>query len=137
MLLAREAEPELPAVRPPPQLSYLFLASDRPLLRRHAAELGDDERAFLEAWGRIRIGLPNRVQQIVIEGSRHFNFIDSVLLTSRPLGRTTASLGAIDPERALIVTRAAARAFFDVHLKGLPEESLVALPEHYPEIRIE
>lgn len=116
---------------------FLFLASDRPLFRRPATDLREDERAFLDAWARLRLGLPNRVQHVVIEGSRHFNFIDSALLTSRPLGRATGSLGPIDPERALELTRAAVRRFFDVYLKEASEESLLALAKDYPEIRME
>src|SRR5690606_26770927 len=48
---------------------FLFLASDRPLFRRPATELREDERGFLDAWARLRLGLANRVQHVVIEGS--------------------------------------------------------------------
>jgi dienelactone hydrolase len=112
---------------------FMFLSSDRPIWRKSDAELNDFERAMFAARDRIREALPNDVQWIVIENSGHFSFSDAALFWPPIIGRLTGSLGSIDAEHALALTRDYIRTFFDVYLKGDNESQLSALGKDYPE----
>jgi hypothetical protein len=126
-----------PVVRTGLDKPFLFVWSDRPIFRKTPAELTEPERTLLDALASIRAGLPNSVQQVILEGSGHYNFGDAALLTSSPFARATGSIGSIDPQRGLQVTRGYVRAFFDVHLKAKPEAALADLRELYPEGRLD
>jgi hypothetical protein len=90
---------------------------------------------LLDALARIRAGLPNAPQLLILEGAGHFSFGDSPLLVAPVLGRLSGA--SIDAERAIAATRAYVRTFFDVHLKGRPQAALVGLSGQFPEARAE
>jgi predicted dienelactone hydrolase len=116
---------------------FLFIWSDRPIWRKAVTELDASERAVMSAVNRIRAGLPNEVQWLVLKDSGHISFTDSALFTSPTLGRLTGTMGSIDAERGMLATRDYVRTFFDVYLKGLPDELLVELARRYPEAEID
>lgn len=116
---------------------FLFISSDRPIWRKSISERSDDERAMVAAINRVRTGLPNPVQMLVLKGSGHFSFVDAAITTSPILGRLTGSLGSIDPVRGLASTRAYVTAFFDTYLKGRSETGLAALQQEYPEMQVQ
>jgi predicted dienelactone hydrolase len=115
----------------------LFIFSDRPILRLPVSELSPDQKALMDALGRIRAGLPNRPNQLVLSGSSHYNFADSALLVEPHAGRFLGMIGPIDPHRALDVTRRYIRAFFDTFLKGKPDKLLEGTSPEYPEAFLE
>lgn len=115
----------------------LFFLSDRPILRSPASELSPDAATLLNAIARIRAGLPNHPNLMVLSGSNHYNFTDSALLTEPHFARFVGMIGPIDQLRALAVTRRYVLAFFDTFLKGKPDELLQGPSQDFPEVRIE
>jgi len=72
-----------------------------------------------------------------VRGANHFSFTDSLLeRNSLVLGvmRMTGVLG-LEPRRGLEITAESVRRFLDVHLKGVPAESLQELLIKYPELQ--
>jgi dienelactone hydrolase len=115
----------------------LFMMSDRPVWRVPVASLDPNSRAIVEAIGRIRSGLPNKPNQMILKGSSHFNFADASLLTEQHFARWVGSIGPIDQRRALEVTRRYIRAFFDTYLKDKPDKLLQGASSDYPEVLID
>jgi hypothetical protein len=68
-------------------------------------------------------------QLFAIAGSLHMSFTDLALM---PL---LGSIGTIDPERMILITRDMVRSFLDVHLRAAPTATFVATTARYPELR--
>jgi dienelactone hydrolase len=115
----------------------LFMMSDRPIFEVPVATLEPNAKALVEAIERIRSGLPNKPNQLILKGSSHYNFADSALLTEQHLARWTGSIGPIGQRRVLDVARRYIRAFFDTYLKGKPDKLLQGTSTDYPEVVIE
>ena len=113
-----------------------FMMSDRPVFRVPVSELEPNSRALVEAIERIRSGLPNKPNQLILKGSSHYNFADAALLTEQHVARWTGSIGPIDQRRALEVDRRYIRAFFDTYLKSKPDKLLQGTSPDYPEVVI-
>jgi hypothetical protein len=68
---------------------------------------------------------------IMVTGTAHQSFTDLGVFASQ-LG---IDIGAtIDADRALAITRAYTKAFFDLHLRGVPQSLLTAPSPSYPEV---
>lgn len=74
------------------------------------------------------------LQQLTIQGARHFNFTDLGVLYN-PLLRAQGAFGSIDGRRALAITAAYTRAFLDRTLLGADEPLLAGPTAAYPEVR--
>jgi hypothetical protein len=116
---------------------FLFFFSDRPTFNKSDSELIPEARALLDATGLIRRSLPNEHNQVILLGSRHYNFADATLLTEIHFGRLVGMVGPIDQRRALAVTRRYVRAFFDRYLKAMPDNLLDGPNAAFPEVRFE
>jgi pimeloyl-ACP methyl ester carboxylesterase len=94
----------------------LFIFSDRPVLDRgNPANTG---HPLIAAIDRVRAGLPNKPNLIVIRDSRHYNFADAALLNDPAFARGMDMIGPIDPGRGIDLTRALLHGFFNRHLRG-------------------
>jgi hypothetical protein len=70
---------------------------------------------------------------IMVTGTVHQSFTDLGVFA----GQLGIDIGAtIDANRALAITRAYARAFFDLHLRGAPQPLMTAPSPAYPEVTI-
>jgi hypothetical protein len=68
----------------------------------------------------------------MVTGTVHQSFTDLGVFA----GQLGIDIGAsIDANRALAITRAYTKAFFDVHLRGLPRRLITAPSPSYPEVR--
>lgn len=116
---------------------FLFLCADRPMFDAADGELAPDQRAFLGALDGMRARIPTAPSLLLLRGAGHFNFFDQALLNEPTLVRLlgAAAVGPIDQLRALEVTRRYVRAFFDVHLKGVPSPLLDGPSAEFPEVR--
>lgn len=94
---------------------FLFLMSDRPVLTQSPQD--EASKAFVKALDRIRAGLPNQPNAMVLKGSQHYNFADSALLTEPRIARGAGMIGEIDPLEAIAITSSYVVVFFDHHLK--------------------
>jgi hypothetical protein len=72
--------------------------------------------------------------QLMIRGSRHFNFTDNSLFYA-PFLKLRGGLGSIDGKRFLSIVTAYVAAFFDHYLKGQPESLLAGPSAQYPEVQ--
>ena len=115
----------------------LFLFSDRPILKSPVGSLNPDARALVDTIGRIRSELPNKPNRVILQGSKHYNFADSALLSEPRAARFLGTVGPIDRRRALEITRKYVRAFFDTYLKGKPSPLVQGASELYPEVLID
>jgi predicted dienelactone hydrolase len=95
---------------------FLFLFADRPVFEREPDR--PDAKAFLHALARLRASTGTSPNLLLVRGAEHFNFFDQALLTEPTLWRWVGAMGALDPARALHITRTYVRSFFDAHLKG-------------------
>ena len=114
---------------------FLFFIADRPMFDRSEATLRDDERALLAAFRHIQATLPTAPRMLRLRESAHYNFSDQALLSEPHLWRLSGAIGAIDPRRAFDVTRRYVRAFFDTHLKRMPDHLLDGPSSEFPEVR--
>jgi len=114
---------------------FLFLLADRPMFDMPEPDLPDEERALLAAIDHIRRNVPTRPSLLLLRGAAHFNLFDQAMLSEPTVWRLVGALGAIDQGRALEVTRRYVRAFFDVHLKRMPDRLLDGPGAEFPEIR--
>lgn len=71
--------------------------------------------------------------QLMIKGTRHFNFSDHAVLTA-PRTSTRFAVGPIDGKRGLAITTEYLRAFFDRYLKGTAQPLLTGASSPYPEV---
>jgi pimeloyl-ACP methyl ester carboxylesterase len=108
----------------------------KPVLYLHAA--GDLLRTFpLDVIGEIRRRTQAFLQtarpgyDLWITGARHSFSTDHFVLPYLP--RTAELAGTIDPDRALAITRAFVRTFFDQNLKGIKGLPIGPSP-NFPEI---
>jgi hypothetical protein len=70
---------------------------------------------------------------IMVTGTVHQSFTDLGVFA----GQLGIDIGAtIDANRALAITRAYTRAFFDLHLRGKPQPLMTARSPRYPEVTI-
>ncbi|TAJ95275.1 MAG: family membership [Gammaproteobacteria bacterium] len=113
---------------------FLFVSANRPMFDAPMAELSIPERDFLTALERMRQRIPSRPSLLLLQGAAHFNFFDQALLTEPTIWRLFGALGSINPIRALVVARRYVRAFFDTHLKGLPDPLLDGPDDEFPEV---
>lgn len=68
---------------------------------------------------------------IMVTGTVHSSFTDLGVFA----GQFGIDIGAtIDANRALAITRAYTKAFFDLHLRGKPQPLMTAPSRHYPEV---
>jgi hypothetical protein len=68
---------------------------------------------------------------IMVTGTEHQSFTDLGVLA----GQLGIDIGAtIDANRALAITRAYTKAFFDLHLRGTPQPLMTAPSPRYPEV---
>jgi hypothetical protein len=68
---------------------------------------------------------------VMVKGTVHASFTDPGVLA----GQLGVDIGAtIDPNRALAITRAYTRAFFDLHLRCQPQPLLAGPTPGYPEV---
>jgi Platelet-activating factor acetylhydrolase, isoform II len=114
---------------------FLFLFADRPIFDMAEPDLKPDARAFLAALDRMRQRIPARPSLLLLQGASHFNFFDQALMTEPTIWRLFGALGGIDQARALDVTRRYVKAYFDTHLKGMPDPLLDAPSGDFPEVR--
>lgn len=71
--------------------------------------------------------------QIMIRGSRHFNFTDNSVFYA-PFLKLRGGLGDIDGRRFLAISRAYTAAFFEHYLRGEAEPLLAGPSGQYPEV---
>jgi dienelactone hydrolase len=71
--------------------------------------------------------------QIMIKGTRHFNFSDHAALAT-PAMPSRFALGAIAGRRGLSITAEYLRAFLDRYLKGIDSPLLTSAPPPFPEV---
>ena len=72
--------------------------------------------------------------QLVVAGSRHFNFTDGSVFYE-PFLKARGGLGSIDGARFLTIAGTYMGAFFDRYLMGQAEPLLVGLSTGYPEVQ--
>jgi dienelactone hydrolase len=81
----------------------------------------EDDRQQMSGWKRW----------IMVTGTVHQSFTDLGVFA----GQLGIDIGAtIDANRALAITRAYTRAFFDLHLRGTPQPLMTAPSPSYPEV---
>ena len=141
---------------------FLLLASDQyhqtiqsriPLMKKFEAmdeveqkitiEISGSKEAYDEAYYKAEqnvIGLTDVLRAsgnlFTIEGSDHMKFTDIGLFISlRQLRELIGIAGESYPARCLEITKALTLAFFDIHLKGEPDDSLESLATKYPELQ--
>jgi predicted dienelactone hydrolase len=71
--------------------------------------------------------------QLMIRGSRHFNFTDNSVFYA-PFLKLRGGLGPIDGRRFLSISTAYTAAFFDHYLKGQAQPLLAGPSAQYPEV---
>ena len=82
-------------------------------------------------WEKDWLKLTGWKRWIMVRGTVHQSFTDLGLFA----GQVGVDIGAtIDPNRALAITRAYTRAFFDLHLRGKPQPLMAAPSPTYPEV---
>jgi hypothetical protein len=91
------------------------------------------QRAFLDGRALLQRARGGGYQ-VVIRGTRHFNFSDHAVLGG---AAGAAALGPIDGRRGLTITTDYLRAFFDQHLKGTPTPLLLNASPRLPEVQFE
>jgi predicted dienelactone hydrolase len=74
--------------------------------------------------------------QLMIKGTRHFNFSDYALVFA-PILKMQDGLGAMDGQRGLTIAEAYVRAFFDKYLKHMDAPLLAGSASGYPEVQFE
>jgi Platelet-activating factor acetylhydrolase, isoform II len=111
------------------QKPFLFILSDH----KAANEPGVDE--IMKRIHLVTGNLPNRLNQITIKGTRHFNFSDMALLKEHFISKFF--LGPIDKRRALFITSRYILAFFDTYLKNAPDQLMKSPSIYYPEVKIQ
>jgi pimeloyl-ACP methyl ester carboxylesterase len=114
---------------------FLFFVADRASFDAPESTLRDDERELLGAIRRISATAPAAPRLLRLRESAHYNFSDQALLSEPHLGRLVGGIGAIEPRRAFAVTRRYVRAFFDTHLKHMPDPLLQGPAAEFPEVR--
>jgi Platelet-activating factor acetylhydrolase, isoform II len=92
--------------------------------------IGDIESFYDRLPAKTRIGFS-------VRGANHFSFTDSLLEKSPTLVGVMRMTGVIglEPRRGLEITAESVCRFLDVHLKGVPVESLQELSKKYPELQ--
>ncbi|WMX43778.1 alpha/beta hydrolase family protein [Streptomyces roseicoloratus] len=101
---------------------FLFLGTDDAVHRPG----GEDE-----TWDRTWQALDGWKRWLTVAGADHFTFSDGPVI-QRHFGLPA---GPIPADRALAVTRAYVAAFFDEHLKGVPQPLLTGPSAQHPEVR--
>jgi len=110
---------------------FLFILSD------HQGETGPEIQKIHDDIQSITDQLPNKVTQITLLDSGHFNFSDAALLKEPHLSRLVGAIGSIDERRALAITTDYVRGFFDRYLNNTPDILLDGPSTSYPEVRID
>ncbi|MFJ7070263.1 alpha/beta hydrolase family protein [Streptomyces sp. NPDC101115] len=101
---------------------FLFLGTDDEMHRPG----GEDA-----SWDRTWQALDGWKRWLTVAGADHFTFSDAPVI-QRHFGLPA---GPIPADRALTVTRAYLAAFFDEHLKGVPQPLLTGPSAEHPEVR--
>ncbi|MFD7974648.1 alpha/beta hydrolase family protein [Streptomyces sp. NPDC059071] len=101
---------------------FLFLGTDDETHRPG----GEDA-----TWDRTWRALDGWKRWLTVAGADHFTFSDAPVI-QRHFGLPA---GPIPADRALTVTRAYLAAFFDEHLKGVPQPLLTGPSAEHPEVR--
>ncbi|MFF6772394.1 alpha/beta hydrolase family protein [Streptomyces sp. NPDC012637] len=101
---------------------FLFLGTDDETHRPG----GEDA-----SWDRTWQALDGWKRWLTVAGADHFTFSDAPVI-QRHFGLPA---GPIPADRALTVTRAYLAAFFDEHLKGVPQPLLTGPSAEHPEVR--
>jgi predicted dienelactone hydrolase len=106
---------------------FMFLVSSR-----GDFAVRDEDQEIFTRINSVYDRLPNGRLFIALRGTNHFSFGDQALLKSQYVMRV---LQPLDTRRAIEVTRAYVRTFFDVYLKGAPVTTLQDLNGRYPEVQ--
>ncbi|AXB44984.1 alpha/beta hydrolase family protein [Amycolatopsis albispora] len=83
-------------------------------------------------WERDWASMTGWKRWLVVRGPEHASFTDVGLLAEQAGLDVGAELSA---ERTSVITRRYVRAFFDEHLRGIPQGLLAAPSSRYPEVR--
>jgi predicted dienelactone hydrolase len=93
------------------------------------------------AWATFADGLRGWRREIRVTGTRHLAFHDTVLLgpelsliTGAPPALVAEAYGVLDGRRAVKITRAFVRAFFDLHLRQRRSRLLEGPASGYPDV---
>jgi hypothetical protein len=111
--------------------SFLFILSD------HADESDPESQKIRDDMQSISDQLPNRITQITLLGSRHFNFKDKALLKEQRLFRLVGALSPINERRALAILSNYIRGFFDIYLNNTLDVLVNGPSLRYPKVSIE
>ena len=106
---------------------FMTLWSERPLPSDPSTQQEQQDMRAMES----RLGGDG--YQLVIRGSRHFNFTDNSVFFA-PFLTLRGGLGPIDGRRFLSITTNYLAAFFDRYLKGQTEPLLGGPSAQYPEL---
>ncbi len=111
---------------------FMFILSDQDASATEAKQVFADIQ-----WVYNRLP-PGTRAKIKILGTTHLSFSDQMLIKSQPLLWLAHRLGALptDGRRGIAITADYVGAFFDVHLKGRPDDRLRELQVKYPEVRV-
>ena len=106
---------------------YLYLAASG----TRSADLPEVRAVFSRSTGGAALA--------EIDGTTHLSFTDGAYLAeARGTAREGESpYGTLEPERALVITRAYLLAFFDAALRGEPSVTLESLSGQYPEATVQ
>jgi hypothetical protein len=110
------------------EVRYSGLTAPSLILRQGPSEECDEFCSRAAADFRTVIATGNS-QLFSIAGSLHMSFTDMALM---PL---LGTIGSIEPERMILITRDMVRSFLDVHLRNAPTATLAAATSRYSELR--
>lgn len=117
----------------------MWITRDADTMRRERRRAGgwseDEIHDHLTTMRAVFASVPNGGYFVQVPGAFHSNFMD--LPKWFPFGSWLGVTGPIPGGRAHNIINAFSLAFFDRHLKGLPESRFDRLEEDYPEVRLE
>ncbi|MFI2202224.1 alpha/beta hydrolase family protein [Streptomyces sp. NPDC020192] len=90
----------------------------------------DEDPTWTDAWSRLK----GWKRWLTVTGSNHASFTDIPVLAEK-LGIPEPPGTTLSPQRAVHLTRTYVAAFFDLHLRGIPEPILNGPTSAYPEVR--
>jgi predicted dienelactone hydrolase len=89
----------------------------------------DEDPTWTDAWGRLK----GWKRWLTFAGSNHASFTDVPVLADK-LGLPEPPGTPLSAQRAVQLTRTYVAAFFDLHLRGIPEPILNGPTSAYPEV---
>ncbi|CAM4133326.1 alpha/beta hydrolase [Kibdelosporangium persicum] len=102
---------------------------DRPFMFLGSEGSGPEQNTgWVNEWQRMT----SWKRWLLVDGTRHASFTDVGLLGEQ-LG--LAGGGPLPADRTAVITRAYVRAFYDLHLRGVPQPLLDEPSTQYPEVR--